>query len=112
MDTDRPPRSFAALLALLTGLCAAAISALWFARFWEGGLRFAMLPPDDLMEFDRLESNVLLTVLYMLAVPVLGLMALAAGAAAWRDRMGQIGFALGAAAAVAYALALRAAHTI
>ena len=71
-----------------------------------------MLPPDDLMEFDRLESNVLLTVLYMLAVPVLGLMALAAGAVAWRDRMGQIGFALGAAAAVTYALALRAAHTI
>lgn len=112
METDRAPRSFSGLLALLTGLCAAALSAAWFARFWEGGLRFAMLPPDDLTEFDMLMSNVILTELYMFGLPILALMALAAGAVAWRERVGQVGFALGAASVVGYALALRSALTL
>ena len=107
MDADRPERSFAGLLALLTGLGAAAISTFWLARFWEGGLRFSMLPPDDLTEFDALMSNVLLTELYMFAVPVLSLTAIAAGAVALRERFGQIGFVLGAAAVAVYAVALR-----
>lgn len=55
METDRAPRSFSGLLALLTGLCAAVLSV------------------------------------------------------AWRERVGQIGFALGAASVVGYALALRSA---
>jgi hypothetical protein len=112
MDTHQPQRSFAGLLALLTGSCAAALSAAWLARFWEGGLRFAMLPPDDMTEFDLLMSNVLFTELYMFGVPILALMALAAGAAAWRERAGQVGFILGAAAVAAYALAIRSALTL
>src|SRR5512137_632133 len=111
MDTNRPARSFSGMLALLTGGCAAALSAAWASRFWEGGLRFAMLPPDDLTEFDMIMSNVLLTGLYMYGVPILILMALAAGAVAWRERIGQIGLALGVAAAAGYALALRSALT-
>ncbi|MCK7504032.1 MAG: hypothetical protein MZV70_07965 [Desulfobacterales bacterium] len=112
MDADRPQRSFAGLLALLTGLCAAGLSAAWLARFWEGGLRFAMLPPDDLTEFDLLMSNVLLTELYMFGVPILALMALAAGTVSCRERIGQIGLTLGVAAAVVYALALRSTLTL
>jgi hypothetical protein len=111
-DSSGPPRSFAGMLALLTGLCAAGLSAVWFARFWEGGLRFAMLPPDDLTEFDLLMSNVLFTELYMFGVPILVLVALAAGSVAWRERIGQVGLALGVAAAMGYALALRSALTI
>jgi hypothetical protein len=110
--TEAPQRSFSGRLALLTGFCAAGLSAVWLARFWEGGLRIAMLPPDDLMEIDLLMANVLLTELYMFGVPILALMALAAGAAAWRERAGRIGFILGAAAAVGYALALRSALTL
>jgi hypothetical protein len=112
MDADQPQPSFAGLLALLTGLCAAGLSAAWMARFWEGGLRFAMLPPDDLTEFDSLMSNVLLTMLYMYGLPILVLMAIAAGAVAWRERFGKLGFALGVAAAAGYALALRNALTL
>lgn len=112
METKPPPRSFSGVLALLTGLCAAGLSAAWLARFWEGGLRFSMLPPDDLTEFDMLMSNVLLTELYMFGLPILALMALAAGAVAWRERSGQVGFALGAASVVGYALALRSALTL
>ena len=111
MEPDRAQCSFSGLLALLTGLCAAALSAAWFARFWEGGLRFAMLPPDDLTEFDLLMSNVLLTELYMFGLPILALMALAAGAVAWRERFGQVGFALAAASVVGYALALQSSLT-
>jgi hypothetical protein len=107
-----PQRSFSGLLALLTGLCAAGLSAVWLARFREGGLRFAMLPPADPMEYDALVTNVLFTELYMFGVPVLALMALAAGAVGWRERRGQAGFVLGAAAAVGYALALRSALTL
>lgn len=112
MDTDPPPWSFSGVLALLTGVCAAALSAAWMARFWEGGLRFAMLPPDDLTEFDALMSNVLLTALYMYGVPILVLMALSAGAVARRERIGQIGLALGVAAAAGYALALHSALSL
>jgi len=112
MDSDRPQRSFAGLLALLTGLCAAGVSAVWLARFWEGGLRFAMLPPDDLTEFDLLMSNVLLTGLYMYGLPILVLVAIAAGMVSCRERSGQIGLGLGVAAAVVYALALRNALTL
>jgi hypothetical protein len=107
MDTATPQRSFAGVLALLSGFCAAGVSALWLARFWEGGLRFAMLPPDDLTEFDMLMSNVLLTGLYMYGLPVLVLMAIAAGTVSCRERIGQIGLALGAVAAAVYALVLR-----
>jgi hypothetical protein len=106
------PRSFSGTLALLSGVCAAALSAAWAAKFWAGGLRFAMLPPDDLTEFDTLVSNVLLTGLYMYGVPILTLMALAAGAVSWRERIGRIGFVLGAIAAALYALALRSALTL
>lgn len=112
METDPAPRSFPGVLALLTGLAAAALSAAWFARFWEGGLRFAMLPPDDMTEFDLLMSNVLLTELYMFGLPILALVALAGGAVAWRERFGRIGFALGAVSVVGYALALRSALTL
>jgi hypothetical protein len=112
MDANVPQRSFSGMLALLTGLCAAGLSAAWFARFWEGGLRFAMLPPEDLTEFDLLMSNVLLTELYMFGLPILALMALSAGAIACRERIGQVGLALGLAAAAAYALALRNALTL
>jgi uncharacterized membrane protein YwaF len=112
MDAGSPPRSFSGLLALLTGTCAAILSAAWLARFWEGGLRFSMLPPDDIMEFDRLMSNVLLTELYMLAVPLLSLTAVAAGTVSCRERVGQIGLVLGLATAVIYALALRSAFIL
>jgi hypothetical protein len=112
MGADQPQRSFAGLLALLTGMCAAGLSAAWAARFWEGGLRFAGLPPDDLTEFDSLMSNVLLTALFMYGLPILALVAIAAGAVAWRERVGKIGFALGVAAAAGYALALRNALTL
>ena len=110
--TGVPQRSFSGLLALLSGFCAAGLSAAWLARTWEGGLRFAMLPPDDLTDYDLLMSDWLMTELYMFGVPILVLMALAAGAAAWRERAGRIGFILGAAAAVGYALALRSALTL
>ena len=112
MNDMEPPRSFSGLLALLTGLCAAGISAAWLARFWEGGLRFSMLPPDDMMEFDQLMSNVLLTELYMFAVPLLSLTAIAAGTVSCRERIGQVGLALGLATAVFYALALRSAFIL
>jgi uncharacterized membrane protein YwaF len=112
MDAGAAPRSFSGLLALLTGTCAAILSAAWLARFWEGGLRFSMLPPDDIMEFDRLMSNVLLTELYMLAVPLLSLTAVAAGTVSCRERVGQIGLVLGLATAVIYALALRSAFIL
>ena len=112
MNNVEPPRSFSGLLALLTGLCAAGISAAWLARFWEGGLRFSMLPPDDLTEFDLLMSNVLLTELYMFGVPLLALMAVAAGTVSCRERIGQVGLALGLATAVIYALAFRSALAI
>jgi hypothetical protein len=112
MNNVEPPRSFSGLLALLTGLCAAGISAAWLARFWEGGLRFSMLPPDDLTEFDLLMSNVLLTELYMVAVPLLSLTAIAAGTVSCRERIGQVGLALGLAAAVICALAFRSALAI
>ena len=112
MNAGATPRSVAGLFALLSGACAAGVSAAWLARFWNGGLRFATLPPDDLMEYDLLMSNVLLTELYMFGVPILALMALATGVAAWRERAGRIGFALGAAAVVGYALALRSALTL
>ena len=112
MTTDQPKCSFAGVLALLTGLCAAGLSAGWMVRFWEGGLRFAMLPPDDMTEFDLLMSNVLLTELYMFGLPILALIALAGGAVAWRERFGRMGFALGAASVVGYALALRSALTL
>lgn len=112
MNAGSPRASFSGVLALLTGLCAAGLSAAWMARFWEGGLRFAMLPPDDVMEYDALVSNVLLSELYMFGVPVLALMALAAGAVGWRERKGRAGFVLGAAAAAGYALALRSALTL
>lgn len=112
MDTDTSQHSFAALLALLTGVCAAVISAFWLARFWEGGLRFSMLPADDPTEFDSLMSSVLLTELYMFAVPVLSLTAIAAGTVSCRERFGQIGLALGLAAGVVCALAFRSALTI
>jgi len=112
MDSGAPPRSFAGMLALLTGLCAAGLSAAWFARFWEGGLRFAMLPPEDLTEFDLLMSNVLLTELYMFAVPLLSLTAVAAGTVSCRERIGQMGLALGLVTAVIYALALRSAFSL
>ena len=111
MESGVRQRSFAGTLALLTGLCAAAISVAWLARFWEGGLRFSMLPPDDLTEFDLLMSNVLLTELYMFAVPLLSLTAVAAGTVSCRERVGLIGLALGLATAVIYALALRSAFT-
>ena len=109
MNQDRPPRSFFGVLALLTGVCAGALSAVWVHRFWEGGLRFAMLPPDDLTEFDTLMSNVVLTALYMYGAPILILMALSAGTVAIRERIAQVGLALGVGAAAAYALALRSA---
>jgi len=48
----------------------------------------------------------------MFGVPVLALMALAAGAVGWRERKGRAGFVLGAAAAAGYALALRSALTL
>lgn len=112
MSIVEPPRSFSGVLALLTGLCAAGLSAAWLARFWEGGLQFSMLPPDDLTEFDLLMSNVLLTELYMFGLPVLALMAVAAGTVSCRERIGQIGLALGLATAVIYALALRSAFTL
>jgi hypothetical protein len=112
MNSGGPQRSFATLLALLTGGCAAAISALWLARFWEGGLRFSMLTPEDPMEFDLLMSNVLLTELYMFAVPVLSLAAVAAGTASCRERVGQIGLVLGLAAALVWALAFRSALAV
>jgi hypothetical protein len=112
MNTMEPPRSFSGLLALLTGTCAAILSAAWLVRFWEGGLRFSMLPPDDLTEFDLLMSNVLLTELYMFGIPILALMAIAAGTVSCRERTGQIGLALGLAAALIYALALRSAFTL
>ena len=112
MDAGSPPRSFSSVLALLTGVCAAGLSAVWMARFWEGGLRFAMLPPDDLTEFDALMSNVLLTELYMFGLPILALMAIAAGTVSCRERTGLVGLALGVAAAVVYALALRSALTL
>lgn len=112
MDTERPQRSFAGTLALLTGLCAAGVSAVYLGRFWEGGLRFSMLPPDDLTEFDLLMSNVLLAGLYMYGLPILALMAIAAGTVSCRERIGLIGLALGVAAAVIYALALRSALTL
>jgi uncharacterized membrane protein YwaF len=112
MHAEIPPRSFAGVLALLTGLCAAGVSAVWLARFWEGGLRFSMLPPDDLTEFDMLMSNVLLTGLYMYGLPILALMAIAAGTVSCRERIGQIGLLLGVAAAVVYAVALRSALTL
>jgi hypothetical protein len=96
----------------LAGVCAAGLSAAWVARFWEGGLRFAMLPPDDLSEFDTLMSNVLLTGLYMYGLPILALMAIAAGTVSCRERIGLVGLALGMAAAVVYALALRSALTL
>ena len=107
-----PPRTFAGLLALFAGVCAAGISGAWMARFWDGGLRFAMLPPDDLMEYDQLVSQVLFTQLYMFGVPILALMALAAGAVAWAERPGRVGFVLGAAAVAGYALALGSALTL
>ena len=112
MDTERSQRSLAGMLALLTGLGAAGVSAIYLGRFWEGGLRFSMLPPDDPMEFDQLMSNVLLTELFMFAVPVLSLTAIAAGTASCRERIGQIGLALGLAAAVICALAFRNALTL
>ena len=112
MDSAAPQQSFAGLLALLTGFSAAGLSAAWLARFWEGGLRFSMLPPEDLTEFDLLMSNVLLTELYMFAVPLLSLTAAAAGTVSSRQRIGQIGLALGLATAVIYALALRSAFTL
>jgi hypothetical protein len=112
MDAGSPPRSFSGVLALLTGVCAAGLSAVWMARFWEGGLRFSMLPPDDLTEFDLLMSNVLLAGLYMYGLPILALMAIAAGTMSCRERIGLIGLALGVAAAVIYALALRSALTL
>jgi hypothetical protein len=71
-----------------------------------------MLPPDDMMEFDQLMSNVLLTELYMFGVPILALTAVAAGTVSCRERVGQIGLALGLATAVIYALALRSAFTL
>ncbi len=112
MTATRPQRSFAGVLALLTGLCAAGVSAIYLGQFWEGGLRFSMLPPDDPMEFDRLMSNVLLTELFMFAVPALSLTAIAAGTASCRERIGQIGLALGLAAAGICALAFRNALTL
>ena len=112
MSNMEPPRSFSVLVALLTGLCAAGISAAWLARFWEGGLRFSMLPPDDLTEFDLLMSNVLLTELYMFGVPILARVAVAAGTVSCRERVGQIGLALGLATALIYALAFRSALAI
>jgi hypothetical protein len=112
MDAGSAPRSFSGLLALLTGTCAAMLSAAWLARFWEGGLRFSMLPPDDLTEFDLVMSNVLLTELYMFGIPVLALVAVAAGTVSCRERIGQIGLALGLATALIYALALRSALAI
>jgi hypothetical protein len=48
----------------------------------------------------------------MFGVPILVLVALAAGSVAWRERIGQVGLALGVAAAMGYALALRSALTI
>jgi hypothetical protein len=112
MNAGSRPRSFSSVLALLAGVCAAGLSAAWVARFWEGGLRFAMLPPDDLSEFDTLMSNVLLTGLYMYGLPILALMAIAAGTVSCRERIGLVGLALGMAAAVVYALALRSALTL
>ena len=112
MDTGSPPRSFSGVLALVTGVCAAGLSAAWMARFWEGGLRFSMLPPDDLNDFDMLMSNMLLTELYMFGLPILALMAIAAGTVSCRERTGLAGLVLGAAAAVGYALALRNALTL
>lgn len=112
MDTRPPERSFAAVLALLTGLCAAALSSVWLARFWEGGLRFAALPPDDVTDFDTLMSTVLLTELYMFGVPILALMAISAGTVSCRERTGQVGLTLGLAASVVYALALQSALTL
>lgn len=112
MNAGTPRASFSGVLALLTGLCAAGLSAAWMARFRNGGLRFAMLPPDDPMEYDSLVSNVLFTELYMFGVPILALIALAAGAVGWRERKGRAGFALGAAAMAGYAIALRSALTI
>jgi hypothetical protein len=70
-----------------------------------------MLPPDDITEFDALMSRVLLTELYMFAVPVLSLTAIAAGTVSSRERVGQIGLLLGLAAAVAFGLALSSALT-
>jgi hypothetical protein len=87
-------------------------TAAWLARFWEGGLRFSMLPPDDVTEFDLLMSNVLLTELYMAAVPLLSRTAAAAGMASSRERIGQIGLALGLATAVSYALSLHSDFTL
>jgi hypothetical protein len=112
MDTERSQRSLAGMLALLTGLCSAGVSATYLGRFWEGGLRFTMLPPDDPMEFDQFMSNVLLTGIYMYGLPILALMAIAAGTVSCRERIGLVGLALGVAAAVVYALALRSALTI
>ena len=111
MEPARQTRSFPALLSLLAGGCAAAICAAWLAKSWDGGLRFAMPLPDDLMEYDALQANVLLATLFMLAVPPLALTSLAAGLAGRRQRTAKAGLLLAAAAAIGYLLVLRSAFT-
>jgi hypothetical protein len=48
----------------------------------------------------------------MFGIPILTLMAIAAGTVSCRERIGQIGLALGLAAALIYALALRSAISL
>jgi hypothetical protein len=65
-----------------------------------------MLLPGDPLEFDRLTSNFVLAGLFTFLVPVLSLVALAAGTAALRERAGQIGLALGLVALFVFAMSL------
>jgi hypothetical protein len=107
MDAARPSRSFAGVLSLLTGGFAAGLVLAWFVRFWPGGPFGFLLLTNDLMEFDRLASNWVLSLLFMFGVPMFGLVALAAGTAAMGERAGKVGFALGFAAIAGYVAAMR-----
>jgi hypothetical protein len=62
--------------------------------------------------FDTLLSNILLTELCMFGLPILAVRATAARAVSCRERIGVVGLALGAAAAVVQAIALRSALTL
>lgn len=107
MDAARPSRSFAGVLSLLAGGCAAGLVLAWFMRFWPGRPFGFLLLTNDLTEFDRLASSWILSMLFMFGVPMFGLVALAAGTSAMRERTGKVGFALGFVAIAGYVAAMQ-----
>ncbi len=106
------PRSREALVSALSGILAAVLAAGWYIWNWDAGLQIPPPPPDDLMAIDTLLATNLLAISFLLAVPVLAIVACVTGFRTRRSLVAKAGILFACGALGAYVVYVAACASI